>query len=96
MDSDTNLPTNFAPARFGNINSFTNLIIPILLTGAGIMLLIMLFRGAFLIITAGGNPEQVQQAQSMFKYAAFGFIIIVLSFVFVKILGLILGVEVFI
>lgn len=94
--NESTLPTYFPPARHININSFTNLLIPILLTGAGIVLLVMLFRGAFKIITAGGDAEAIQSGQRLFQYAILGFVVVLLSFIIVKILGFILKVEVFI
>lgn len=90
------LPTYFPPARFVKISTFTNVLIPILLVGSAVVLLIILFRASFMIITAGGDPERVAAARTMFLYAFFGFIIIVLSFVIVKVLGFILGVDVFV
>jgi len=94
--NESTLQEYFPPARHTNINSFTNVLIPILLTGAGIILLIMLFRGAFQIITAGGDAEAIQSGQRLFRYAILGFVVVLLSFIVVKLLGFILNVEVFI
>ena len=93
--TEKNLPDYFPPARYFTISSFANLLIPILLTGAGLLLLVMLFMGAFKIITAGCNPENIDSARRLFFSAIIGFFIVIFSFVIVKILGYILHVEVF-
>ena len=94
--NESTLPTFFPPARYVSIANFTNLLFPVLLVGASILLLGMLFMGAFKFITAGGNPENIDSAKNLFTYAILGFVFIILSFLIVKILGFVLGVDVFI
>jgi len=89
----TTLPTIFPPARFANIGSFLNLIIPLLMGTAAIIFLFMLIWGGYAILTAGGNPENIKKAQKIFQFSFLGFIIIMVSYLLVKILGVIFKIN---
>lgn len=91
-----NLPTIFPPARFADIGSVVSIAIPLMFSVVGVILLGMLFMGAFKVITAGGNPENIQSAKQLFTYAVLGFVIILLSFLFVRVLGFMFNIEVLI
>lgn len=86
-------PTVFPAARFSTFASIINLIVPILFGGAGIVALGMALYGAYTIMTAGGNAEKFKQAQKIFGTSIGGFIIVILSFLIVKIIEIILGVD---
>jgi len=89
----TTLPTLFPPARFANIGSFLNLIIPLLMSAAAIILLFMLIWGGYSVLTAGGDAEKLKKAQKIFQFSIIGFIIIVCSYLLVKILGAIFKIN---
>lgn len=80
-------------AKFPDIASLMNIFLPILIAGAAVLLLIMLLYGAFTWITAGGNPENVAKAQKIMTFAILGLIIVVLSFLFVKLISLIFNIA---
>lgn len=86
-------PTTFTPARFGNLSSFINIIIPLLMSAAAIVFLFMLILGGYTILTAGGNPENIKKAQKIFQFSIVGLFIIVCSYLFVKILGTIFKIN---
>lgn len=90
----TTLPTIFPPARFASISSIMEIIIPLITISASFILLVLFLIGAFKIITAGGDPEKIKSAQQLFSYAIVGFIIIILSYLLVRVLGFITGVAV--
>jgi len=89
----TTLPTLFPPARFANISSFLNLIIPLLMSLAAVVFLFMLIWGGYAILTASGNPENIKKAQKIFQFSFLGFIIIIVSYLLVKILGIIFKIN---
>jgi heme O synthase-like polyprenyltransferase len=89
----TTLPTIFPPARFVNIASFLNLIIPLLMTVASVIFLFMLILGGYTTLTASGDPEKVKKAQKTFQFSVLGFVIIMVSYLLVKILGLIFKIN---
>lgn len=79
--------SNPAVNPFAKISTFghlLNVILPILIIGAAVLLLVMLLYGAFTWITAGGSAENVAKAQKIMTYAILGLVLVILSFVFVK------------
>ena len=80
-------------AKFGNIASLLNLFIPILIIGAALLLLIMLLYGGFTWITAGGTPENLAKAQKIMTFAIIGLVIVILSFLFVKLISIIFNIA---
>jgi len=80
-------------AKFGNLAIILNIIIPLLIIGAAIILLFVLIWGAFLILTAGGNPEKIKSAKQLFTFAIIGFIIVISSLIIVKLIGTILKIN---
>lgn len=86
-------PGNFAPARFGNINTMMGLIIPLMFVFISLIALSVLIRGAFLFITAGGDEHKLETGKNSFLYASLGIIIIFTSFLAVRIITTILEIP---
>ena len=80
-------------AKFDSITSLVNLIIPIMMIIGGIITLTMLLLGTYKYLTSEGNPEKISKAQSVLLYAIIGLFLIVSSFVFTKIIGFVLKVD---
>lgn len=80
-------------AKFGTIGSLMNILIPTLIIGAAFLLLVMLLYGAYSIITSGGNAENMAKAQKTFTFAILGLVVVVLSFLFVKLISLIFKIQ---
>jgi hypothetical protein len=76
-------------AKFGDIATLLNVLLPLITIGAAFIFLIMLLYGAFTWLTAGDNAENVKKAQKLLVNAVLGLIIILFSYVIVKIIGLI-------
>ncbi len=81
-------------AKFTSISTLINIIIPLLMTGAGILFLIMLMLGAFTYLTSAGQQEKLKKAGQTFTYAILGLVIIVSSYILVKIIGIVLKVDI--
>ena len=71
-------------AKISTIGHLLNVILPTLIIGAAVLLLLMLLYGAFTWITAGGSSENVAKAQKIMTYAILGLVLVILSFVLVK------------
>ncbi len=80
-------------AKYGDIGAIVNLIVPALFIGAALVFLFALFFGGYTIITAGGEPKNIQRAQGIIKYALIGLLIVLTSFLTMKIIEMILKVD---
>lgn len=86
-------PINFAPARINNLATILNIILPLLQIGGALLFLIMLLRASFIWLTAGDKPDNISKAKKMMFFAVIGLFIIVFSFIFVKVIGYILNIN---
>jgi len=86
-------PTNFAPAKIATIPTLMKIILPLLMAGAALFFLIILLQTAFKILTAGENKEIVAKSQKTIGFAVLGLIIVVSSFLLVRIISKILQIE---
>ena len=84
---------NFPPAKISNLGKILNVILPLLQIGAALLFLVMLFRAAFTWITAGDKAENIAKAQKMMVFAVIGLLIVAFSFLFVKIIGYMLNIN---
>ena|SRR3990172_2850903 len=80
-------------ARISTFAHLLNVILPLLIVGAALLLLVMLLYGGFNWIKAGGNPENLGKAQKTMTFAILGLIIVVLSFLFVKLISIIFNIA---
>ncbi|QQG44500.1 MAG: hypothetical protein HYW86_01115 [Candidatus Roizmanbacteria bacterium] len=82
-------PTSFQPAKFGTIASLLNLITPVLMIGGGIIFFGMIVYAGFLYINSQGKTENLKKIQQLFIYAIIGFVVILSSFLVIRLLGVI-------
>jgi hypothetical protein len=54
---------------------------------------LMIFWGAFQILTAAGNPEKITQGRKTITYAVVGYVIILIGWGFVSIIKEVLGLR---
>lgn len=93
----TTLPTYFPPARsFTTIGGLVNLLVSLLVFGAGIIFLVMLMYAGFKVLTGGGDPEKIVEARNIATYAVVGLLFILSSYLIVRIIGYIFQVDLFI
>lgn len=86
-------PNNFRVAKFSNVASLVNLFSPILITGGAVLFLVMLIMAGFNVLTAEGQPEKLQKAQKTFMFAIAGLLIVISSYLIVKLLGVVLNIQ---
>ncbi len=70
----------------------TNIINAALALSGAVALILIIWSG-IRIITAGGNPEQIEAGKKTLTFAIIGFVFIVLSFVFFNVFFNLLGVN---
>lgn len=87
----------FGPAKyFNSIASFITLLIPLIFAAASIVTLGMLILGSYIFLTAGGDPENLQKSKKIFKWAILGFVMVIISFILVRLIARILNINLFI
>jgi len=83
-------------AKFKDIGSIINVVIPLMTLGAGLIFLAMLIVGSFGYLTSQGNPENVKKAQGTLFSAVLGLIIVICAYVIVKIISTIFNIPLWI
>lgn len=77
----------------GTLGGFIGVLLPYVFGAAGILLLLYIVWGGFDYITSQGNPEEVEKAQKKITRAVLGFVIVVIAYWLVQLLGTILKLE---
>lgn len=83
----------FGGGRSGDLGGIITALLPYVFSLAGIGLLVYLILGGLSLMTAKGDPKAIQSAQAKITNALIGFVIIIISYVVVQLLGQILGLE---
>jgi hypothetical protein len=60
---------------------------------AGMALLVYFIYGGLQLLTSGGDPKKIQSGKSIITNALLGFVIIIIAFLIVQVVGLFLGVQ---
>jgi len=81
------------PGMIPDIPTLVNFLVPLLFIGAAIIFLFTLLYGAFMVITAEGNPENIKKAQKLLTYAVIGLVIVVLSYFIVSLIKTLLNIS---
>lgn len=85
---------SFPAAKVAKIGDIMNLVLPLMLTGAGLIFLVMTLKAAFDILTNGDNPDALKKAYASIIYAFIGLIIVVASFLAIRLLGVVLNTDI--
>lgn len=86
--------TSFPAAKVGNIGRIVSLALPLALTGAGLIFLVVTLFAAFKILTSGDNPDALKKAYGSITTAVLGLIIVVASFLAIQLLGVVLKTDI--
>ncbi|MFW5703619.1 MAG: hypothetical protein ACOCXQ_02190 [Patescibacteria group bacterium] len=85
---------NFAPARyFNSVSAVVNTLVSVIMFLAAITFLVMLFLAGYKILTAAGNADAVTDARNIATFAILGLIFITISYLIVRIISYVLGVD---
>ncbi|MFA5770643.1 MAG: hypothetical protein WC894_04080 [Patescibacteria group bacterium] len=82
--------TSFPAAKITTISQIVNLALPLAMTGAGLIFLVILLKAAFDIMTNGDNPDALKKAYGSITTAVLGLIIVVGSYLVIQLLGVVL------
>jgi hypothetical protein len=77
-----------------NIGEIISKILPYIFGAAAILLLIYLVTAGFSMMMSRGDPKAMQGAQAKITNALIGFVIVVMAFLIVQLLGRILGLQI--
>lgn len=86
--------STFPAAKVGNIGQIISLILPLALTGAGLIFLVMTLYAAFNILTHGDNPDALKKAYASITTAVVGLFIVIFSFLAIQLLGTVLKTKI--
>ena len=86
--------TSFPAAKISKVGDIMNLALPLALTGAGLIFLVITLSAAFNILTHGDNPDALKKAYGSIATAVLGLIIVIISFLAIKLLGAVLNTEI--
>ncbi len=81
----------FPAARISNISTLLNLVLPLVMGGAGLVCLMMALYAAFNIMTHGDNPEALKKYYASMVFAIVGLLIVIASFLIVRVIGIMIG-----
>lgn len=87
-------PTTFPAAKVGRIGDLMNLALPLVMTGAGLIFLVILLKAAFDILSNGDNPDILKKAYGSISTAVLGLFIVIASFLAVRLLGVVLKTDI--
>lgn len=83
----------FPAAKIVSFADLLNTLVPIFFVSTTLLLLIYLLWGALDWIISGNNKDSVIKAQSKWRYAILGYIVIITSILIVKVLGFITNIK---
>lgn len=86
--------TTFPAAKVANIGQIVSLILPLALTGAALVFLVVTLKAAFNILTNGNNPEAITKAYHSIAMAILGLIIVFASYLAIQLLGVVLKTDI--
>ncbi|KKQ64775.1 MAG: hypothetical protein US86_C0016G0004 [Candidatus Daviesbacteria bacterium GW2011_GWA2_38_24] len=86
--------TSFPAAKVTKISDIMNLALPLALTGAGLIFLVITLSAAFNILTHGDNPDALKKAYGSMTTAVLGLIIVIASFLAIRLLGVVLKTDI--
>jgi len=82
------------PLKFNNLGEVVSRVINVFLIPiAGIILLLIFIFAGYDFITSQGNPEKIKSAQAKMTSGIIGLVLLVLSFLVVRVVELIFGVK---
>ncbi len=81
---------SFPAAKVGNIGKIISLALPLAMTGAGLIFLVITLKATYDILTHGDNPDALKKAYASITTAVLGLIIVVASFLVIQLLGIVL------
>lgn len=82
--------TSFPAAKVTSVGQIVNLALPLAMSGAGLIFLVITLKAAFDILRNGDNPDALKKAYASIVTAVLGLIIVVASYLAIQLLGVVL------
>lgn len=73
--------------------NLVNLVISLIIPIGGIVLLLVLIWGGYEYMMSGGAPDKVKSAQAKLTTGIIGFILLITSYILVKVITMIFGIS---
>jgi len=73
--------------------AIVNRVVQFLIPVAGIILLLVLIWGGYDYMMSGGTPDKIKSAQAKLTTAIIGFILLITSYILVKVITMIFGIT---
>lgn len=86
--------TGDRPAQLSDLEVVFKNIVNAILGFAGIAFFVLLLIGGFKYLTSGGDPKAIEGAKKTITYAIGGLLVVVLSFLILKLIHALTGVDV--
>lgn len=86
-------PDIFAPAKFSSLATILNLVIPLIMVGAGVLCFVSVIIAGFMYMNSDGSPEVLKKVRAMLTYTVVGFAIVITSYLLAKLLGTIFSIT---
>ncbi len=80
-------------AKFSTIGGLLNTFVPMAIIIGSLSMLVMYLYAAFLILTAGGSPDNIGKAQKVATWASIGLAVMIFSYTFMRIIASILKIT---
>lgn len=80
-------------APYGVFSRFISNLIGLLTIGAGIWFMLQIILSGYRMLTAGGDKQQVQDAQKRLQNGLVGIFIVIISYALGGIVGIFLGID---
>ena len=89
------LPSDIGlPSSFDNLGSIVGALLPVIVSGTGLLMFAYLLFGGVKYITASGDSKQTQEATKTITNAITGLVIVFVAFWIVRILETVLGINI--
>jgi len=86
-------PISSAPGEEINIAWIINKLISLVFPLSGVLLFFFLVLGGYDFLMSAGNPEKIKSGQAKMTAAVIGFILLVASYLIVRLVAMIFGLE---
>ena len=81
---------SFPAAKISSVGQIVNLVLPLAMSGAGLIFLVITLKAALDILRNGDNPDALKKAYGSMVTAVIGLVIVIASFLVIQLLGVVL------
>jgi hypothetical protein len=82
--------TTFPAAKISSVGQIVNLVLPLAMSGAGLIFLVITLKAAFDILRNGDNPDALKKAYGSIVTAIIGLAIVIASYLAIQLIGVVL------